>query len=106
MTDLHKQKEELLIIIKEKNYISVRISIFEQLYREWDTVIDYDNIKKIYSVYLTMDRASKGKVFEFDTFDEAKNKFLELIENTIFRYNYYKENNMPVPYPSPLWDTK
>lgn len=103
MKNLKYQKEKLLEILEEKNYLSVRMSIFQSNTREWDTVINYDENEKKYLVYLTMDRASKGQIFEFNNFDDAEKKFIELVERTIMRYNYYIENDMPVPYFSPLW---
>ena len=51
-----------------------------------------------------MDRASKGGIFDFTDFTEAKEKFLKLLEDTIFINRYYVQEGMDKMYPSPLWD--
>ncbi|HEL0103285.1 TPA: hypothetical protein TUA33_001527 [Streptococcus equi subsp. zooepidemicus] len=50
-----------------------------------------------------MDRASYNKKLTFETFQEAKEKFLEKLRLDIQINRYYVEEGMPVNYDSPLW---
>ena len=66
--------------------------------------IEFNNETEKYEVYLTRDRAGKGKIFEYTNFKEAKEKFMELLEHTVSRNKYYISNGWAPQYPSPLWD--
>lgn len=103
--NLDTDKRELLRIIENKGYSSLRYSIFDDHRpREWETRIEYDEEKQVYLVYATMDRASYNKKLAFADFEEAKERFIELLDHTIVRNRYNIKNGWPVHYPSPLWD--
>ena len=102
MRDKAKERLELLSTIQDLGYESLRYSIFNEYgLGEWEVVIEYDDSKQVYNVYATMDRASKGGIFDFS---EAKEKFLQLLGDTIFFNRYYVQEGMGKMYSSPLWD--
>ena len=85
MKNLDKEKQDLLSAIHDLGYESLRYSIFNEYGPgEWEVVIEYDDFKQDYNVYATMDRASKGEIFNFTDFSEAKERFLKLLGDTIF----------------------
>ena len=107
MVDLDKEKQELMEEIKLLGYESLRYSVFnEHGLSEWETRIEFNNETEKYEVYLTRDRAEKGKIFEYTNFKEAKEKFMELLEHTVSRNKYYISNGWAPQYPSHLWDEK
>ena len=107
MRDEAKERLELLLAIQELGYESLRYSVFsEQGLSEWETRIEFNNETEKYEVYLTRDRSGKGKIFEYTNFEEAKEKFMELLEHTVSRNKYYISNGWAPQYPSPLWDEK
>ena len=107
MVNLDKEKQELMEEIKLFGYESLRYSVFnEHGLSEWETRIEFNNETEKYEVYLTRDRAGKGKIFEYTNFKEAKEKFMELLEHTVSRNKYYISNGWAPQYPSPLWDEK
>ena len=107
MANLDKEKQELMEEIKLLGYESLRYSVFnEHGLSEWETRIEFNNETEKYEVYLTRDRAGKGKIFEYSNFKEAKEKFMELLEHTVSRNKYYISNGWAPQYPSPLWDEK
>ena len=107
MVNLDKEKQELMEEIKLLGYESLRYSVFnEHGLSEWETRIEFNNKTEKYEVYLTRDRAGKGKIFEYSNFKEAKEKFMELLEHTVSRNKYYISNGWAPQYPSPLWDEK
>ena len=107
MVNLDKEKQELMAEIKLLGYESLRYSVFnEHGLSEWETRIEFNNKTEKYEVYLTRDRAGKGKIFEYSNFKEAKEKFMELLEHTVSRNKYYISNGWAPQYPSPLWDEK
>ena len=107
MANLDKEKQELMEEIKLVGYESLRYSIFNvHGLSEWETRIEFNNETEKYEVYLTRDRAGKGKIFEYTNFKEAKEKFMELLEHTVSRNKYYVSNGWAPQYPSPLWDEK
>ena len=107
MVNLDKEKQELMEEIKLFGYESLRYSVFnEHGLSEWETRIEFNNETEKYEVYLTRDRAGKGKIFEYSNFKEAKEKFMELLEHTVSRNKYYISNGWAPQYPSPLWDEK
>lgn len=107
MRDEAKERMELLSTIQDLGYESLRYSIFNEYGPgEWEVVIEFDDSKQVYNVYATMDRASKGGIFEFTDFSEAKEKFLQLLGDTIFINSYYVQEGMDKMYSSPLWDEK
>ena len=68
---LDKEKQNLLSAIQDLGYESLRYSIFNEYgLGEWEVVIDFDDSKQVYNVYATMDRASKGGIFDFTDFWE------------------------------------
>ena len=107
MANLDKEKQELMEEIKLLGYESLRYSVFnEHGLSEWETRIEFNNATEKYEVYLTRDRSGKGKIFEYTNFEEAKEKFMELLEHTVSRNKYYISNGWAPQYPSPLWDEK
>ena len=107
MVNLDKEKQELMEEIKLLGYESLRYSVFnEHGLSEWETRIEFNNETEKYEVYLTRDRAGKGKILEYTDFKEAKEKFMELLEHTVSRNKYYISNGWAPQYPSPLWDEK
>ena len=105
MRDEAKERLELLSTIQDLGYESLRYSIFNEYGPgEWEVVIEYDDFKQVYNVYATMDRASKGGIFNFTDFSEAKEKFLKLLGDIIFFNRYYVQEGMGKMYSSPLWD--
>ena len=107
MVNLDKEKQELMEEIKLLGYESLRYSVFkEHGLSEWETRMEFNNETEKYEVYLTRDRAGKGKILEYTDFKEAKEKFMELLEHTVSRNKYYISNGWAPQYPSPLWDEK
>ena len=107
MKKMELLRENILKEIKELGYESLRYSVFnEHGLSEWETRIEFNNETEKYEVYLTRDRAEKGKIFEYTNFKEAKEKFMELLEHTVSRNKYYISNGWAPQYPSPLWDEK
>ena len=107
MKKMELLRENILKEIKELGYESLRYSVFnEHGLSEWETRIEFNNETEKYEVYLTRDRAGKGKLFEYTNFKEAKEKFMELLEHTVSRNKYYISNGWAPQYPSPLWDEK
>ena len=107
MKNMDLLRENILKEIKELGYESLRYSVFnEHGLSEWETRIEFNNETEKYEVYLTRDRAGKGKIFEYTNFKEAKEKFMELLEHTVSRNKYYISNGWAPQYPSPLWDEK
>ena len=107
MKKMELLRENILKEIKELGYESLRYSVFnEHGLSEWETRIEFNNETEKYEVYLTRDRAGKGKIFEYTDFKEAKEKFMELLEHTVSRNKYYISNGWAPQYPSPLWDEK
>ena len=105
MKNMDLLRENILKEIKELGYESLRYSVFnEHGLSEWETRIEFNNETEKYEVYLTRDRAGKGKIFEYSNFKEAKKKFMELLEHTVSRNKYYISNGWAPQYPSPLWD--
>ena len=105
MRDESKERSELLSAIQDLGYESLRYSIFNEYgLGEWEVVIDFDDSKQVYNVYATMDRASKGGIFDFTDFSEAKEKFLQLLGDIIFFNRYYVQEGMDKMYSSPLCD--
>ena len=73
MVNLDKEKQELMEEIKLLGYESLRYSVFnEHGLSEWETRMEFNNETEKYEVYLTRDRAGKGKIFEYSNFKEAK----------------------------------
>ena len=105
MRDEAKERIELLSVIQDLGYESLRYSIFNEYSpSEWEVVIEYDNSKQVYNVYATMDRAGYNKKLEFDNFEAAKNKFLEKLDLTVKINKISVENGESPEYSSPLWD--
>ncbi|MGT2867212.1 Imm59 family immunity protein [Streptococcus fryi] len=105
MINLELEKKKLVDEIENKGYKSLRYSIFnEHRPLEWEVRIEFDDCKHLYLVYATMDRASKGGDFQYLNFEEAKNKFIELLDHVVLRNKYYIDNDWPTQYSSPLWD--
>ena len=105
MRDEAKERLELLSTIQDLGYESLRYSIFnDHSPREWETRIEYNPELELYEVYSTMDRASKGGIFKFKTFEEAKEKFIHNLKLTVFINKTSVENGEVPEYSSPLWD--
>ena len=105
MEKLHQQKLRLISKINDLGYESLRYSIFnEHRPLEWETRIEFNPEFEVYEVYSTMDRASKGGIFQFEQFDESEEKFLKNLELTIFINKAAVKNGEIPEYSSPLWD--
>lgn len=92
--------------ISERGYETLRYSLFKSgSDLEWNTIIRFDDVSQKYLVYLTRDRAGKGKIFEFSNFKDAEIKFMDLLDRTVERNRYNVKNGWEVPYSSPLWDS-
>jgi len=64
MKKMELLRENILKEIKELGYESLRYSVFsEQGLSEWETRIEFNNETEKYEVYLTRDRAGKGKIY-------------------------------------------
>ena len=105
MVNLDKEKQELMEEIKLLGYESLRYSVFnEHGLSERETRIEFNNETEKYEVYLSRDRAGKGKIFEYTNFEEAKEKFIHNLKLTVFINKTSVENGEPPEYSSPLWD--
>ncbi|XTA58241.1 hypothetical protein J1C86_06315 [Streptococcus sanguinis] len=51
-----------------------------------------------------MDRGSFNGKHVYNTFQEAKTKFLDFLADIVIINRYYAKEGMPVNYLSPLWD--
>ena len=104
MFNREQERSELLSEIQKRGYDSLRFSIFnDHKPWEWEARIELNPQTQKYEVYLTRDRAGKGRVFEYSDFPDAKEKFLELLDHTVSRNKYYISNGFVPQYPSPLW---
>ena len=105
MRDESKERSELLLAIEDLGYSSLRYSIFsEEKPGEWEVVIEYNQVENLYFVYGTMDRGSFNGKHVYNTFQEAKTKFLDFLADIVIINRYYVKEGMPVNYQSPLWD--
>ena len=105
LRDEAKERLELISAIQDLGYESLRYSIFnEHRPSEWETRIEYNPELELYEVYSTMDRASKGGIFKFKTFEEAKEKFIHNLKLTVFINKTSVENGEVPEYSSPLWE--
>ena len=105
MRDEAKERLELLSTIQELGYESLRYSIFnDHRPREWETRIDYNPELEVYEVYSTMDRASTKGKDSYQTFQEARIRFIEILKNVVFINRYYVDEGIGAEYSSPLWD--
>lgn len=93
--------------IHNLGYESLRYSIFSaHRPSEWETRLDFNSESKEYEVYSTMSRASVNGKEIFSNFEDAKNRFLEILQNVMFINQYYVEEGMTPGYDSPLWEKK
>ena len=107
MRDEAKERLELLSAIQDLGYESLRYSIFnDHRPREWETRIEYNPELEVYEVYSTMDRASTNGKDSYQKFQEARIRFIEILENVVFINRYYVDEGIGAEYPSPLWDEK
>ena len=105
MRDEAKERLELLSTIQDLGYESLRYSIFnDHSPREWETRIEYNPELEVYEVYSTMDRASTNGKDSYQTFQEARIRFIEILENVISINRYYIDEGIGTEYSSPLWD--
>ena len=105
MRDESKERLELLSTIQELGYESLRYSIFnDHSPREWETRIEYNPELEVYEVYSTMDRASTNGKDSYQNFQEARSRFIEILENVISINRYYVDEGIGAEYSSPLWD--
>ena len=105
MRDESKERSELLLAIQELGYESLRYSIFnDHSPREWETRIEYNPELEVYEVYSTMDRASTNGKDSYQNFQEARSRFIEILENVVFINRYYVDEGIGAEYSSPLWD--
>ena len=105
MKKMELLRENILKEIKELGYESLRYSVFnEHGLSEWETRIEFNNETEKYEVYLTRDRAGKGKIFEYTDFKEAKEKFIHNLKLTVFINKTSVENGEVPEYSSPLWE--
>ena len=105
MRDESKERSELLSAIQDLGYESLRYSIFnEHRPLEWETRIEFNPDSEEYEVYSTMDRASTNGKDSYQTFQEARIRFIEILENVVFINRYYVDEGIDAEYSSPLWD--
>ena len=105
MRDEAKERSELLSDIHKLGYESLRYSIFnDHGPREWETRIEYNPELEVYEVYSTMDRASTNGKDSYQTFQEARIRFIEILKNVVFINRYYVDEGIGAEYSSPLWD--
>lgn len=105
MLSMDKEKQELMEEIKLLGFESLRYSIFnDHRPREWETRIEYNLELEIYEVYSTMDRASTNGKDSYQNFQEARNRFIEILKNVVFINRYYVDEGIGAEYSSPLWD--
>lgn len=105
MRDEVKERLELLLAIHDLGYESLRYSIFnDHGPREWETRIEYNPELEVYEVYSTMDRASTNGKDSYQTFQEARIRFIEIFKNVVFINRYYVDEGIGAEYSSPLWD--
>ena len=105
MVSLEKERLELLSDIHKLGYESLRYSIFnDHRPREWETRIEYNPELEVYEVYSTMDRASTNGKDSYQTFQEARIRFIEILKNVVFINRYYVDEGIGAEYSSPLWD--
>ena len=105
MVSLEKERLELLSDIHKLGYESLRYSIFsDHGPREWETRIEYNPELEVYEVYSTMDRASTNGKDSYQTFQEARIRFIEILKNVVFINRYYVDEGIGAEYSSPLWD--
>lgn len=105
MVSLEKERLELLSDIHKLGYESLRYSIFnDHGPREWETRIEYNPELEVYEVYSTMDRASTNGKDAYQTFQEARIRFIEILKNVVFINRYYVDEGIGAEYSSPLWD--
>ena len=64
----------------------------------------YNPELKVYEVYSTMDRASTNGKDSYQTFQEARIRFIEILKNVVFINRYYVDEGIGAEYSSPLWD--
>ena len=105
MRDEAKERLELLSTIQDLGFESLRYSIFnDHSPREWETRIEYNPELEVYEVYSTMDRASTNGKDSYQNFQEARNRFIEILESVVFINRYYVDEGIGAEYSSPLWD--
>ena len=105
LRDEAKERSELLSTIQDLGYESLRFSIFnDHSPREWETRIEYNPELEVYEVYSTMDRASTNGKDSYQNFQEARSRFIEILENVISINRYYVDEGIGAEYSSPLWD--
>ena len=105
MISLEKERLELLSDIHKLGYESLRYSIFnDHGPMEWETRIEYNPELEVYEVYSTMDRASTNGKDSYQTFQEARIRFIEILKNVVFINRYYVDEGIGAEYSSPLWD--
>ena len=51
-----------------------------------------------------MDRASTNGKDSYQSFQEARIRFIEILENVVFINRYYVDEGIDAEYSSPLWD--
>ena len=104
MLSMDKEKQELMEEIKLLGFESLRYSIFnDHRPREWETRIEYNPELEVYEVYSTMDRASTNGKDSYKKFQEARIRFIEILENVISINRYYVDEGIGTEYSSPLW---
>ena len=105
LRDEAKERLELISTIQDLGYESLRYSIFnDHRPREWETRIEYNPELEVYEVYSTMDRASMNGKDSYQNFQEARSRFIEILENVVFINRYYVDEGIGAEYSSPLWD--
>ena len=105
MRDESKERLELLSTIQDLGFESLRYSIFnDHSPREWETRIEYNPELEVYEVYSTMDRASTNGKDSYQNFQEARSRFIEMLENVVFINRYYVDEGIGTEYSSPLWE--
>lgn len=103
--DHREQQMELLLEIKERGLESLSYVLFdEQSSQPWAFHLFYKDGKFIIN---TRDERSYviGNTVEFNSFEEARNYFINKLEKFVEHTKKGKKLGFEPPYPSPLWDT-
>ncbi|CBW86068.1 Hypothetical protein of unknown function [Listeria ivanovii subsp. ivanovii PAM 55] len=102
--DISKLKEEIDSVVTQKNYETLRYVLFNEgdgtpfavhLFIKNDKFMVNSRDERSYVV---------GKTFEFSTFDEAKVKFLKLLDLTVEINKEDIKLGYSAEYYSPLWN--
>ena len=99
-----KYKQEIESQIRENNFQTLRYELYnEQSHLPWATHLFYRNNKFMIN---SRDERSYvvGVTWEYNTLNEAKEKFMSILKQTVTAEQLASELGFSHPYSSPLWD--